>query len=166
MDDLIKNKKIIFVCIAIIILFVGGYYLVLLYKNNTSDIIYEEVDTEIKSYEANEYIPVYMTQEEVMKKYLAEFKNLMLTNPLEAYELLNKEYRTFKYNSVDDFISYIDEIKSISFYQLTVDKYDVKYVNGNKVFDIIGSDGNRYIIKELSIMNYEVYLDNYTVNIE
>jgi hypothetical protein len=27
-------------------------------------------------------------------------------------------------------------------------------------------DGQRYIIKEISIMNYEVYLDNYTVTIK
>lgn len=166
MNDLLKNKKIIFVCILIIVLVVGGYYLVNLYKINTSEVVFEEPDEEIKSYEANEYIPIYMTQEEVMKKYLTDFKNTMLTDPESAYYLLNKEYREFKYDDIDDFVSYVNDIKSVALYQLTVDKYDVKSINGNKIFDILGTDGNRYIIKELSIMNYEVYLDNYTTTIE
>lgn len=160
------NKKIIYICITIILLFVGGYYFIDLYKKNTSEVILDNLDEEIKSYEANEYIPVYMTEEEMMKKYLTDFKNTMISNPSEAYNLLNEEYRIYKYGSVDNFISYINEIKSVAFYQLSVDKYDVKYVNGKKVFDILGTDGNRYIIKELSIMNYEVYLDNYTVTIK
>lgn len=166
MNDLMKNKKIIFVCILIIVLVVGGYYLVNLYKINTSEVVFEEPDEEIKSYEANEYIPIYMTQEEVMKKYLTDFKNTMLTDPESAYYLLNEEYRNFKYDNIEDFVSYVNEIKSVALYQLTVDKYDVKNINGNKIFDIVGTDGNRYIIKELSIMNYEVYLDNYTTTIE
>ena len=166
MDDLKKNKKIVFICIFLVIIFVGGYYLIDLYKINTSEIILENTDEEITSYEANEYIPVYMTQEEVMKKYLTEFKNTMISNPDSAYYLLNEEYRNFKYGSKDEFISYVNDMKSVSFYQLTVDKYDIKVINGKKVFDIVGTDGNRYIIKELSIMNYEVYLDNYTVAIQ
>lgn len=160
------NKKIIYICITIILVFVGGYYFIDLYKKNTSEVILDNLDEEIKSYEANEYIPVYMTEEEMMKKYLTDFKNIMISNPSEAYNLLNEEYRIYKYGSVDNFISYINEIKSVAFYQLSVDKYDVKYVNGTKVFDILGTDGNRYIIKEISIMNYEVYLDNYTVTIK
>ena len=39
MNDLLKNKKIIFVCILIIVLVVGGYYLVNLYKINTSEVV-------------------------------------------------------------------------------------------------------------------------------
>lgn len=166
MDDLKNNKKIIFICLLIVILFVGGNYLIDLYKKNTSEVILENSDEEIISYEANQYIPIYMTEEEMMNKYLTDFKNTMINNPSSAYNLLNEEYRKYKYNNIDEFISYVNELKSVAFYQLAVDKYDIKYINGKKVFDIVGTDGNRYIIKELSIMNYEVYLDNYTVTIK
>ena len=43
MNDLLKNKKIIFVCILIIVLVVGGYYLVNLYKINTMDIVWTQI---------------------------------------------------------------------------------------------------------------------------
>ena len=56
-------------------------------------------------------------------------------------------------------ISNIDSIKNL-------ENLTWLSLNGNKIFDILGTDGNRYIIKELSIMNYEVYLDNYTTTIE
>ena len=39
-------------------------------------------------------------------------------------------------------------------------------INGKKYFDIYASDDNRYIIKENSIMNYEVFLDEYTIEIK
>ena len=49
---------------------------------------------------------------------------------------------------------------------MEVDKYSVTSINGNKVFNIIDNSGNEYIIKEKSIMNYEVYLDEYAVVID
>ena len=39
----------------------------------------------------------------MIKKYLNEFKNLMLTDPSSAYDLLNNEYKTFKYDNLEDF---------------------------------------------------------------
>ena len=107
-----------------------------------------------------------MTDEDMVKKYLIDFKNLMLNDVEEAYDTLNSEYRNLKYNSIDEFIQYVNTSKSLSLYTLNVEKYSIKNINGYKYFDIYGTDGNRYIIKEISIMNYEVFLDNYTVEIK
>ena len=48
-------------------------------------------------YNSNEYIPVYITEEDIIKKYLNEFKNNMLYDIEEAYNSLNKEYREKDY---------------------------------------------------------------------
>jgi len=166
MDNLKENKKIIIICLFIILVVIGITYLNKQMKINNSESILDNRFVEITHYNANEYIPVYMTEEDVMKKYLNDFKNLMINDTEEAYYLLNEIYRNMKFKDINEFIEYVNDLKSLSLYNLSVDKYNVKVVNGKKFFDIYGTDGNRYIIKEISIMNYEVYLDNYTVEIK
>lgn len=166
MDNLKNNKKTIFYCILILLFVLGIYYFNELSKRNNSEGILENRDKEIVRYDANQYVPVYMTDEDMVKKYLIDFKNLMLNDVEEAYDTLNSEYRNLKYNSIDEFIQYVNTSKSLSLYTLNVKKYSIKNINGYKYFDIYGTDGNRYIIKEISIMNYEVFLDNYTVEIK
>jgi len=164
MDSLKDNKKTIFVCILLIIVVLGLYYLNN-FKNNRGDGLGYEADIEISRYDANQYIPIYMTEEDIIKKYLNDFKNLMIYDIEEAFYTLNEEYRTLKYDNINDFIEYVNSIKGVSLYNLSVDKYVVKSIDGNKFFDVEASNGERYIFKEISIMNYEVYLDSYTAYI-
>lgn len=166
MDNLKNNKKVIIICILVVLVVLGIYYFSEQIKIQNSESLLENRDKEITRYEANQYIPVYMTEEDMIKKYLNDFKNLMINDVEEAYYTLNKEYRDLKYDSIDEFISYVNSLKSLSLYSLEVDKYSVKNIGGYKYFDIYGSDGNRYIIKEISIMNYEVFLDSYTMEIK
>ena len=60
---------------------------------------------------------------------------------------------------------YIDTIMSTAIYSLGLDKYSKSNLGGNKVFNVYDKSGNQYIIKEISIMNYEIYLDSHTVSI-
>lgn len=165
MENFKNNKKVIFICLVLIILVVLIALVVdrLKFKENSA---FVESEKEITRYEANQYIPVYMTDENIAIKYLNDFKNLVLTDINEAYNVLNKTYRTIKFKDIDDFNTYINDLDGALFYSLKVDKYVIKNINGYKYFDIYASDGNRYIFKELSIMNYEVYLDEYTIEIE
>lgn len=166
MANLYKDKKIILVCLLLILGVVGLVYLNDYSKIKNSEGILENREEEIKRYEANQIIPVYMEEYDMVEKYLNDYKNLLLTDVNEAYSLLNEEYRNLKYSNIDDFYSYVNSIKSVALYQLTVDKYSVRIIDGKKFFDIYGTDGNRYIIKEISIMNYEVFLDTYTLEIK
>lgn len=164
MNDLLKNKKVIISCLALI----GVVVLVIFFNNRYSNHSDEEyfVEENIKRYEANMFIPVYVTENDIANKYLNDYKNILMNNPQEAYNLLNEKYRYNKFGSYEKFKEYInDRITSLSFYSMTVKEYDVidsKY----KYYYINSSNGDLYIFKELSIMNYEVYLDDYTVNIE
>ena len=46
---------------------------------------------------------------------------------------------------------------------MTIDRYSVN--NDRDVYTIYTKDGNKYIFKVSSVMEYEVYLDDYTVEI-
>lgn len=163
MDNLKKNKKIIIFCIVLIIF---TFILLLISLKNES---ISEYNTEnyqyLKKYKSNEYVPAYVTEEDVVKIYLNEYKNNMLFDLESAFNSLNKEYREARFKDLEGYKDYINDIISLSTYSMEVDKYSVTSINGNKVFNIFDKSGNQYIIKEKSIMNYEVYLDEYTVKI-
>lgn len=165
MENIIKNKKVIFICIVLIMI----TFILYLFLNKKDEVL-NESNTEsysyLKNYSSNEYVPVYVTEEDMVKKYLNDYKNNMLTDLNEAYNSLNKEYRDKRFGSLDSYKEYIDNFITLSTYSMEVDKYSVSSIGGDKVFNIYDKSGNQYIIREKSIMNYEVYLDEYTVVIE
>ena len=165
MADLLKNKKIIIVCLIMIIAVLGSYNI----SNNREYLKKEPLkyeNNDIEKYEANTYIPIYVTESDIANKYLNDYKNIILSDISYAYDLLNNEYKNSKFETLNKFTEYINRKINISFYNLTVKEYSVFKQNGSKFYYIIASNEDKYIFKELSIMNYEVYLDDYTVELK
>ena len=164
MENILKNKKIILVCIVLLLVTI----LIYLFSINRNNVLNETVEdyTYLKNYSSNEYVPVYVTEEDMAKKYLNDYKNNILNDLEEAYNSLNKDYRDKRFGSLDKYKEYVNNSISISTYSMEVDKYSVSSMSGDKVFNIYDKSGNQYIIREKSIMNYEVYLDEYTVVIK
>lgn len=165
MEHLYKNKKIIFICIGLILI----TFIIYLFVINKEEVL-NESNTEnynyLKNYSSNEYVPVYVTEEDMAKKYLNDYKNNILTDIEEAYNSLNKEYREKRFGNLEKYKEYINDFISLSTYSMEVDKYSISSIGGDKVFNIYDKSGNQYIIREKSIMNYEVYLDEYTIEIK
>lgn len=165
MDNLLRNKKTVIVCLLIIVI---GFVCYLVFKRDVQkDYNYnnDESVSYLKNYEVNEYIPIYVEEADIVIKYLNDFKNSMIGDINYSYSLLNKEYREKKFGSVGKYEEYVNKVLSLSTYSLEVDAYKVIYSDGNKYFDVYDKEGYHYIFKENSIMNYEVYLDNYTVKV-
>ena len=164
MENILKNKRIIIVCITLLLI----TFIIYLFVINDKDISNDTIEdyTYLKNYSSNEYVPVYVTEEDMVKKYLNDYKNNMLNDVEVAYNSLNKEYRDKRFGSLDKYKEYVNNSISISTYSMEVDKYSVSSMSGDKVFNIYDKSGNQYIIREKSIMNYEVYLDEYTVVIK
>lgn len=164
MENILKNKRIIIVCITLLLV----TFIIYLFVINDKDILNETIEdyTYLKNYSSNEYVPVYVTEEDMVKKYLNDYKNNMLSDVEEAYNNLNKEYSEKRFGSLDKYKEYVNNFITISTYSMEVDKYSVSSMSGDKVFNIYDKSGNQYIIREKSIMNYEVYLDEYTVVIK
>lgn len=162
--DLKKNKKTIIICVNILLITLIIVYFVNRKKINFDEYAYiEEV---IEKYDANQFIPIYVTESDIVKKYLNDYKNLILYDKKEAYELLNQEYKNKRFDSYEKFETFINDRITLNTYSMEVDKYNVNIINNKKVYNIFDKSGYQYIFKENSIMNYEVYLDEYTIEIK
>lgn len=163
MNELKKNKKTIFICLGLIILVLIGYFIYYYFVNDKDNSV-DEIEIK-KHYDINEINYKYVVENDVVKIYYNYFRNNMLFDRDEAYKLLNEDYRNKRFGSLEEFDNYLDNFVSEALYSNNVDRYSVNYINGKKVFNIYDDSGNQYIIKENSIMNYEVYLDEYTSTI-
>lgn len=167
MENIKRNKKVIFICILLLLVVLFIYLFTLNKEQRDINSIEDRENYKyLEKYDSNEYVPVYVTEEDMVKKYLNDYKNNMLSDLNEAYNSLNKEYREKRFGSLDKYKEYINNFITLSTYSMEVDKYSVSSIGGDKVFNIYDKSGNQYIIREKSIMNYEVYLDEYTVIIK
>lgn len=113
-----------------------------------------------KKYGVNEYSLVNITDEQMANIYLNDFKYNLYYDINNAYQLLNKEYRDLKFGSIDNFINYVN---GINYENMIIDRYSIS--SDNVTFTIYTKGNEKYIFKINSVMEYEVYLDDYTVEI-
>lgn len=163
LNELKKNYKLIIICISLICIFLIAFFITRIEYNNVES-YYEE--PQIEKYDANKIMYIYMDKEDIVKKYLNDYKNKIISNIDEAYNSLNKEYREKKFGNLDQYKKYINNYLSSKTYSMQVESYNETSVNGKRIYNIYDTSGNRYIFKENSIMNYEVYLDDNTVEIK
>lgn len=164
MDEIKNNKKTIIICIILIIIIPIIYLLLNLFNKSKDNNTYYARD--ISKYDSNQYMYIIVDEDDVVKIYLNEFINQILYSKENAYNSLNHEYRDKRFGSYENFVKYLDGYIANSTYSTVIDRYSKTQINGKKVFNIYDKTGNQYIIKENSIMNYEVYLDEYTVIIK
>lgn len=164
MVNLIKTYKktflIVIVFIILLLLYLGREFIASRSIYNESYLNGEDYVMNPKTYGVNEYSPVNITDEQMANIYLNDFKYYLYNDINYAYQLLNAEYRNLKFGSVDNFINYINGLNSSSF---VMDRYSVS--EDNDFIKIYTEYGEEYIFKIISVMEYEVYLDDYTVEI-
>jgi hypothetical protein len=160
MEFIYKNKKNLLYLFIIVILII---VILVVSKNSKNDTSTYNEKSYLHDYKENEVNYVYISEEDMANKYLSDYINLLINNPKEAYERLNQNYRANKFPSYESFSYYLQDLLSTQFLESKVSKYSVYTKDEFKYYDIIDGDNNNIIFKEISIMNYEVFLDNYTV---
>lgn len=147
------------VIFIVILLVFTVLYIVIDRITNQDELGYEEF---LKNYEVNEYIPVYVSDEDMAKIYLNEYINTMYLNTEKAYELLDKEYRSKRFGNITNYKNYVN---SLNYSSYKLDKFYVKTSDEYKIFGVYDTNGNVFIFKTNGVMQYTVYLDDYTVEI-
>lgn len=161
-----------------------------MYLNERKTETFEE-DIELNKY--NKIVNVTLTEEEIARKYFNSYIQNARYNPEEAYDSLNEEYRDARFGSYDKFREYLEEenkakqlesfdskaIKDLEDFE-TKDEYEEYMINLNhkyieKYFHYTENDkeyyicidyyNNYYIFEIYGVMNYELYLDTYTVGL-
>lgn len=155
-----RNLLIIFTVVCISIIVIAA---IVLSKRDeiSSNGLNTEYQNIYKKYGINEYSVTNITNEQLAKIYLNDFKYYLFNEEEIAYSLLNEKYSKAKFNSFNKFKEYIEGIDTKN--------YEIKdySVSGDKKFVEINTVNNQKIIFKInSIMDYEIYLDDYTVEID
>ncbi len=154
-----KNPIKYGIIIAIIILvFVGAYFIISKLTEDNS-LGYEEF---LKDYEVNEYIASYVSDEDMAKIYLNDYIHNMFYDVEKAYNLLDEEYKTKKFGSLDNFKSYVDGLEYSTY---VLSRYYKKDTDGYIIFGVYDKNGNFFAFKTKGVLQYTVFLDDYTVEI-
>lgn len=146
----------------ILVIIIMGAILSLVYipkiinkKSTDIDKYYDE----IKDYGVNEYIPVMVNDEQMSRKYLNDFKNMLIYDLNGSYELIDYDYRNERFSSIDEYKNFISSLDLSRMTEL--DKWATYEVNGYKYYDLYDKIGNRFIFKTNGVMQYEVLFDDY-----
>ena len=110
----------------------------------------------------NTYRKSNINDDYIIVDYIDDIKNKLISNPKNVYQnMLEQEYREKRFESLQNFISYInqnkEEIESIE---------AKKYIILNEKHEYIIQDqyDNYYVINEKAIMDYTIRFDLYTIS--
>lgn len=122
---------------------------------------YENIDAnEYNKFEYNNIDDVT-----IINDYLSKYKDYLTTDIEKAYDLLSDDYKKEKFEDYSKYEKYINNHKR-QLLTISFTKYKVTDKDDGKEYVCLDSNNNYYIFKETSIMNYKLYLDDYTVDIE
>ncbi len=158
-----ENKKSYIWLVVLVIIGLLVFYGIKIYRSKKTLVPtnnYINYTMNPKTYDVNEYNLVNINDRQLAAIYLNDYRNYLKNNIDQAYELLNEEYRSKKFNNIQEFKDYIN---SININTMSVEKYNIS--DDKKIIDVYISDNDRFIFKIKSILEYEVYLDDTTVEI-
>lgn len=154
MNFIKENKGILTICISAFII-----VLAICIKQRIKDDSIERTELELKNYQVNEVIPVYVSDEELAKKYLSNFVSLSIVYPDKAYELLSNESKE-RYQTIDSFKDFIYSLnKNKSFSSARVKEYSYTRKNNSLRMYIIDIENNKLVFEQQSIMEYIVTIN-------
>ena len=133
--------------------------------NNYSHINQIKLENDDKTIEENEYnvFSYYrITDEELIRKYISNFKLNVIYNTSESYNMLDESYREKKFGDIEQYKKYINE--NINYIRNSILKSYNVYEQENIIYyDYVDNYNNHYIFKETATMQYTVFLDDYTI---
>ncbi len=152
-----NSVKNIVIIVIILLIFSGTYVLLKNFTNKK-----ENQDIYLKNYKVNEYINTYITDEEMARIYLNDYIRNMKYNIDKAYDLLDDEYKKEKFGNIENYKKYVNNLKYNSY---TLARYYKQERNDTIIFGVYDNNDNLFIFKTNGVMQYKVYLDDYTVEI-
>lgn len=129
--------------------------------SNISEITKEE-DIDIPKGNYNNFEYEYINNVKQMEIYLEDFVFQTFFNTENAYNLLNEEYKLKRFGNINEFVKYVTE-KQNQLRNIKIVQYNVDDDGENKIYKGTDEYGNYYHIIEKSYMEYEIILDNYTM---
>jgi len=159
---ILKDHKIFSILVIIFISLLLMFFIQKIIINNTN---YESENENYimipKTYDVNEYSVMNISDEQMSKIYLLDFRNLVYNDITSAYNLLDESYRNKKFGNLENFKNYINSIDFSSM----VSKYSVKSEGKYDIYRVYDLNENLILFKITGVFQYRVYLDEDTVEI-
>lgn len=147
------------IIVGVIVLIFSSAYLLLSKLTEDNSIEYDEY---LKNYKINEYIATYISDEDMARIYLNDYIHNMYSDIESAYNSLAVEYRNKKFGTIENYKNYV---YSLTYSSYALSSYYKKDVSGYIIFGVYDNNGNFFAFKTKGVMQYSVYLDDYTVEI-
>lgn len=123
-----------------------------------------QVGENIEKNDNNTYIFKSISDETYCRDLFYKFKEEILYNPELAFSNLNEEYRQKRFETLDKFKEYAQNNMG-KYAKIQPQQYQ-RSVSGDIVqYICTDQNGNYYIFRENSIMDYELILDTYTLDL-
>lgn len=120
---------------------------------------------EITANDYNTFTYQTVTDETIIGDYFRLYKyNAIYGDASYSYEFLDKEYREKKFGSLEAYKEYISN-NIVELIKSTISKYDVKTDGDDVRYICIDQNGKYYIFTASSIMDFDVILDTYTIDL-
>lgn len=106
-----------------------------------------------------------ITEEVKVKEYFELYKYILLGDSELSYKLLNEEYKENRFEDFDDFKTYIKGIQE-RVKQMKITQYEINYDNDEYVqYICVNQYGDIFIFNESDTLDYNVILDEYTIDL-
>lgn len=138
-----------------------------IYGDYTSinEIKVEQLDDVININDNNKFDNISVSAENIVKDYINIYKRLSIGSPEIAYNMLDEEYRTIRFQNLEGFKKYVEENKQ-NIISIRVEKYQKAAVGEYTQYLCVDQNNNYYIFKDIAPLQYTVMLDNYTIPTE
>ncbi len=167
-----KKRIMLLIIILLILLMVFLIFIIKdnkLKNENKDEYLYaaqkpsEEYSELKEKYMYNEFQFASVSIEDLVKIYFNNYRAECNNNIENSYKMLNDEYRDKKFGDFENYKKYIDEnIDKIN--NITLEQYSkTQTAEGYNKYTCTDKNGNNYIFIEISIMDYSVMLDTYTL---
>lgn len=120
---------------------------------------------DIISNDDNEYEYISVTDRMMAESYLEDYATIIMKDRKKSYEMLDEEYKQQRFLTLAEYENYINNANK-DYEMISLKEYAISVEKDNKIYTCKDQYGNTYIFKEKGIMEYDVQLDDYTLNNE
>lgn len=133
-------------------------------EKDINEILFKKDIEQIERNDNNVYTYIRMTTEDVLRKYVDDYKNKVLNDIEGAFGVIQKEYREARFSSLSEFEKYLENNKQ-KIMRLTPMKYKIDETEEYTQYTILDQNEDYYIFRETGVMEYRVILDTYTIDL-
>lgn len=132
------------------------------YDNLTIGNAFNSEITQIKNRKDNTYNLVPISKDSMAERYFYIYSTYLMYDKEASYYLLNKEYREKRFGSATEYIKYVNES---NIENAIIRSYKIIDYDDYTAYICMDNNGNYYIFNEKSVMNFDLILDTYTIDV-